>query len=150
MQMNRRRDDKATDHAVVLRWSRHPRCVALARLELSKALAGWGLAALEDSALLVLSELLTNAGRHAQVVPEQTIETHYFRRPSGLRIEVHDASPDLPCRRAPEPDACDGRGLVLVNALADEWGVAARGGPGKMVWAALSLPAPVEEGRGHG
>ncbi|MFE4825954.1 ATP-binding protein [Streptomyces sp. NPDC056672] len=150
MRVNRQRNQ--TDDAVVLRWSSHPRCVALARLELRKALADWGLAALEDSALLVLSELLTNAGRHAQVVPEQTIETHYFRGPAGLRIEVHDASPELPRRRTPEADASDGRGLVLVSALADEWGVAERCGPGKMVWAALSLPAKGEgeDGRERG
>lgn len=56
-------------HPVVLRWSRHPRCVGLARLELRKALGRWGLSDLEDSAALVLSELLTNAARHARVSP---------------------------------------------------------------------------------
>ncbi|WP_066943959.1 ATP-binding protein [Streptomyces lushanensis] len=139
--MRLNRQGSQTDGSVVLRWSRHPRCVALARLELRKALAGWGLAELEDSALLVLSELLTNAGRHAQVVPEQIIETHYFRRPAGLRIEVHDGSPELPRRRPAGPEASGGRGLVLVDALADEWGVIEHGeGRGKTVWAALSLP----------
>ncbi|MFD7897599.1 ATP-binding protein [Streptomyces sp. NPDC059479] len=146
--MSLNRHGSQTDGSVVLRWSSHPRCVALARLELRKALAGWGLAELEDSALLVLSELLTNAGRHAQVVPEQTIETYYFRRPAGLRIEVYDASPELPCRRTAEPEASGGRGLVLVEALADEWGVIEHGGgQGKTVWAALSLP---NAGEGEG
>ncbi|MYZ36199.1 MULTISPECIES: ATP-binding protein [unclassified Streptomyces] len=141
--MRLNRHGSQTDGSVVLRWSSHPRCVALARLELRKALAGWGLAELEDSALIVLSELLTNAGRHAQVVPEQTIETYYFRRPAGLRIEVYDASPELPCRRPAGPEASCGRGLVLVEALADEWGVIEHGGGrGKTVWAALSLPNP--------
>ncbi|MFD7897569.1 DUF6415 family natural product biosynthesis protein [Streptomyces sp. NPDC059743] len=125
---------------VVLRWSRDPRCVALARVELRKALADWGLSVLEDSAVLIVSELLSNARLHAQVTPEQSIETRYFRRPGGLRIEVHDGSPKRPQRRTPDPDAPDGRGLLLVEALADEWGVAERGGPGKAVWAALSMP----------
>ncbi|RYJ26935.1 putative regulatory protein [Streptomyces sp. L-9-10] len=129
--------------SVVLRWSRHPSCVGLARLELRKALAGWGLSALEDSAVLILSELLTNAARHARVSPGREIETRYVPRPDGLRIEVHDASYEQPRPRVPAPDACDGRGLVLVEALADVWGVSERNGPGKMVWAHLSLPSGV-------
>lgn len=126
-------------HPVILRWSRHPRCVALARLELRKALAGWGLSALEDSAVLVLSELLTNAGRHARVSPGREIETRYVPARGGLRIEVHDASSVRPEQREPASDASGGRGLVLVDALADTWGVAERNGPGKVVWAHLSL-----------
>lgn len=134
--------------SVVLRWSSHPRCVALARMELRKALADWGLSGLEDSAVLILSELLSNAGLHARVSPEQVIETHYFRSSGGLRIEVHDGSPERPRPRPTDPEAADGRGLLLVDALADEWGVAERGGPGKVVWASLSVPVvrPSERG----
>ncbi|MFE2600547.1 ATP-binding protein [Streptomyces sp. NPDC059396] len=138
----------STAGSVVLRWSSHPRCVALARMELRKALADWGLSALEDSAVLILSELLSNASLHARVSPEQVIETRYFRSSGGLRIEVHDGSPVRPQRRVPDPEASDGRGLLLVGALADEWGVADRAGPGKVVWASLSVPLvrPVERG----
>ncbi|MFE4913635.1 ATP-binding protein [Streptomyces sp. NPDC056652] len=125
-----------------MRWSRHPSCVGLARLELRKALVGWGLAALEDSAVLVLSELLTNAGRHARVSPGREIETRYVAESAGLRIEVHDASSDKPEQRMPDLDACDGRGLVLVAALADRWGVSDRNGPGKVVWAEWSYVPP--------
>ncbi|WP_405810215.1 ATP-binding protein [Streptomyces sp. NBC_01520] len=125
---------------VVLRWSRHPRCVALARLELRKALARWGLGALEDSATLVLSELLTNAGRHARVSPGREIETRYVPAPGGLRIEVHDASSAPPVRRTTADDAQEGRGLTLVDALAGSWGTGGRAGPGKAVWAELTLP----------
>ncbi|MGW2055559.1 ATP-binding protein [Streptomyces sp. NPDC001840] len=133
---------------VVLRWSRDPRCVALARLELRKALADWGLSMLEDSAVLILSELLSNASLHAKVTPEQVIETRYFRSSGALRIEVHDGSPERPQPRTPDAEASDGRGLLLVDALADEWGVADRAGPGKAVWATLSVPLvrPVERG----
>jgi serine/threonine-protein kinase RsbW len=128
------------DGAVVMRWSAHPRCVALARLELHKALLGWGLAPLEDSAVLVLSELLTNAGRHARVTPGAEIETWFHPVPGGVRIEVHDASCARPELRMTDLDAEGGRGLALVAALADHWGVDDReGGPGKLVWAELSV-----------
>ncbi|MEV7870383.1 ATP-binding protein [Streptomyces sp. NPDC088124] len=127
--------------AVVLRWNRHPSSVGLARLELRKALAGWGLSGLEDSAALILSELLTNAARHARVSPGREIETRYLAESDGLRIEVHDASCVRPVPRAPDPEAPDGRGLAIVDALADRWGVGARdGGVGKVVWATLSPP----------
>ncbi|MFC9430972.1 ATP-binding protein [Streptomyces sp. NPDC056987] len=126
--------------AVVLRWNRHPSSVGMARLELRKALAGWGLSGLEDSAVLILSELLTNAARHARVSPGREIETRYLAGPHGLRIEVHDASREQPQPRTPDLDACDGRGLAIVEALADQWGVheRERGGVGKVVWATLS------------
>ncbi|WUK30900.1 ATP-binding protein [Streptomyces sp. NBC_00370] len=132
--------------AVVLRWSRHPRCVRLARLELRRALAGWGLGVLEDSAVLVLSELLTNAGRHARVSPGREVETWFQPLPGGLRIEVHDASSEKPEQRAAGVEAEGGRGLALVAALADEWGVADRDGVGKLVWAELFLAAGAEDG----
>ncbi|MFD8965218.1 ATP-binding protein [Streptomyces sp. NPDC059568] len=111
-------------------------------MELRKALVSWGLSELEDSAVLVLSELLTNARRHACVSPGREIETRYVPTMRGLRIEVHDASVERPELRVPDADACDGRGLVLVAALADAWGVRERdeggGRPGKVVWAELS------------
>lgn len=55
--------------------------------------------------------------------------------PGGLRIEVHDASAQRPRRRAGELDAGDGRGLLIVDAPADAWGVSDRVGVGKLVWA---------------
>lgn len=114
--------------------------MGLARWELRKALARWGLARLEEAAVLVLSELLTNAGRHARVSPGREIETRYLRTAGTLRIEVHDAASERPEKREPGSEECGGRGLVLVEALADRWGVEDRHGPGKAVWAELSLP----------
>lgn len=138
------------DGAVVRRWRRHPSSVGLARLELRKALAGWGLTAMEDSAVLVLSELVTNSVRHARVPSGREIETRFLPTglpvPDGLRIEVHDASAQRPCRRAGELDACDGRGLLIVDAPADAWGVSDRVGVGKLVWA-VWRPADGGDGR---
>lgn len=122
---------------VMRRWARHPRCVGLARMELRKALAGWGLVVIEDAALIVLSELVTNAVRHARVSPGREIETRYLRASGGVRIEVHDAADAWLEKRAFDADSEDGRGLGLIAALADQWGVSERVGVGKAVWAVV-------------
>ncbi|MFE2377909.1 ATP-binding protein [Streptomyces sp. NPDC059398] len=131
--------EATTEDAVVRRWSRRPVCVARARAELRTVLESWGLTPLTDTACLVLSELLTNAGRHAVVSPGREIETRFLRgaHGPGVRIEVHDASSVPPRMLAPGPDTEGGRGLLLVEALADSWGFGERGGPGKVVWAEL-------------
>ncbi|MFE7315752.1 ATP-binding protein [Streptomyces sp. NPDC057555] len=121
---------------VVSRWTRHRRCVALARAELRAVLKRWGLGAIEDTALLVLSELLTNAVRHAHVSPGREIETRYLREANGLRIEVHDASDELPVL-GPSAET-GGWGLLLVDQLATRWGVAERDFVGKLVWAVVT------------
>ncbi|MFI6899262.1 ATP-binding protein [Streptomyces sp. NPDC050256] len=140
----------ASGSSVVRRWSRHPRCVGLARAELLAALDGWGLAALRDSAALVLSELLTNAGRHARVSPGREIETRFLSVNGGLRIEVHDGSESPPQECKPDGDACEGRGLLLVSAFADAWGFGERVGSGKVVWAELGLSHHADGGDRHG
>ncbi|MEU3741936.1 ATP-binding protein [Streptomyces sp. NPDC032198] len=130
-----------TGNLVVLRWSRHPRCVGLARVELRKAMTAWGLADIADSAVLVLSELLTNTVRRAHVAPGRAIETWYQRRDKGLRIEVHDADDGSP-RLSPDASApVGGHGFALVSALADRWDVSDRIGHGESsVWAELDIP----------
>ncbi|MEU1824031.1 ATP-binding protein [Streptomyces abikoensis] len=123
--------------AVVRRWSRRRGSVRLARYELREALADWGLASLEGDALLVLSELMTNAVIHAHVSPGRQIETRFLPEPDGVCIQVDDASDRRPEFR---PSAEGGRGLVLVSCLSDSWGVADRSGAGKSVWAVLTVP----------
>lgn len=130
-----------TGNLVVLRWSRHPRCVGLARVELRKAMTAWGLADIADSAVLVLSELLTDTVRRAHVAPGREIETWYQRRGKGLRIEVHDAD-DMSPRLSPDaPASVDGHGLALVAALADRWDVSDGFEHSESsVWAELDFP----------
>ncbi|WP_323188273.1 ATP-binding protein [Streptomyces sp. NBC_00249] len=111
----------------------------LARAELRKALAGWGLSALEDDALVVASELVTNAVRHAAAPRDREIETRYVRLVNGVRVEVHDVNSARPVMGAADRDGDGGRGLYLVAALADRWDVGGRVGPGKRVWAELSV-----------
>ncbi|MFE6972387.1 ATP-binding protein [Streptomyces sp. NPDC057682] len=94
-----------------------------ARCPDARSRAGWlGPTPLADSAMLVLSELLTNAGRHARVSPGREIETRFVPVQDGPRIEVHDASEMPPEEQDPDVDACEGRGLLLVRAPSDAWG----------------------------
>ncbi|WP_344183638.1 ATP-binding protein [Streptantibioticus ferralitis] len=130
----------AMEDVVVRRWSRRPQSVRLARVELRATLAGWGLGEITESSTLVLSELLTNAVRHARVSPGREIETRFMRTPRGVRIEVHDASDQRPEKRPLVVEAANGRGLILVAALADRWSVAPREGAGKVVWAEINSP----------
>lgn len=96
-------------------------------------LTGWGLLAVADAAELALTELIANVVRH---VPGRRCQTLIHLLPGrGVRVEVADASPRLP--HAVAGDALDegGRGLLLVDAVTDRWGVEARGdGRGKTVW----------------
>ncbi|MGN5632295.1 ATP-binding protein [Streptomyces sp. AC154] len=97
-------------------------------------LKGWGLMSVADAAELALTELIANVVRH---VPGRRCQTFIFRLPrgEGVRVEVADCCPDVP--RAVVGDVLDegGRGLVLVDALTDKWGVEVRrDGGGKTVW----------------
>jgi anti-sigma regulatory factor (Ser/Thr protein kinase) len=89
-----------------------------------------------DAVLLTVSELVTNAHVHAHS-SAQLVLTWDTR---CLHVVVHDASTDLPARRAPSTERLGGRGMLLVEALADEW--YARPCPdGKIVHACFRPPA---------
>lgn len=118
-------------------WPATPLSVRRARHELEAALAAWGLGALNDTAALVLSELMTNAVTHGKV-PGRGVGTLFVRQGEGVRIEVHDCGEGKPDLRMPAEDADGGRGLALVDAVTEQrWGVVGRVGPGKAVWAEL-------------
>jgi two-component sensor histidine kinase len=95
----------------------------------------WGVPALVDTAELLATELVTNALQHTTGGAVLTATLLPGRGPR-LRVEVQDS-----VSRRPRPngarteEATSGRGLLLVEALADQWGVLARGRePGKVVW----------------
>ena len=96
----------------------------------------WGLERLVDDVQLGVSELLSNAVRHAGTDVVLTLSLA-----GRLTVEVLDNDPDLPHPVAPDPDlrATSGRGLRIVSAISADWGV--RAAPaGKVVWFALELP----------
>ena len=111
------------------------------RAELRDALRRWGVAELVDTAELLASELVTNAIRHTDRDAMFTARLYRASDAEGggarLRIEVEDESDLWPTRRTPGEQASSGRGLMLVEALSDGWGVEPRGS-GKRMWFELS------------
>jgi anti-sigma regulatory factor (Ser/Thr protein kinase) len=113
-----------------------PGAVRAARSVVRGRLRDWGLDSVGDTAVLLVSELVTNALRHAtgpvgvRLVPPAG--------PDGvLRVEVSDSLPDLPRERSVRPEDESGRGLRLVATAARRWG--ARPAPhGKTVWFELA------------
>jgi anti-sigma regulatory factor (Ser/Thr protein kinase) len=90
-----------------------------------------------DDALLVASELVTNAVRHGR--PQIVLSLRYL--PDGVRIAVGDEGEHIPVRTfgTPSIDRPTGRGLLIVAATARDWGVAPHpDGRGKTVWAELT------------
>ena len=109
----------------------HPSQAGRARRLITAQLAAWRING-EASAMTVLlvSELVTNAMRHGR----DPIRMLAGTTPSGLRVEVYDGNGDVfPAIRDLRPDAPGGRGLRLVDALADRWGAVAAA-DGKCVW----------------
>ncbi|MFJ1702645.1 ATP-binding protein [Kitasatospora sp. NPDC088346] len=120
--------------------ARHGRSAAAARRLLRTFLAATpGGGDFDWEADLLLSELVANAVTHARVPPGPLIRIRFGLEFGRLRIEVHDGSAVVPHAR--EVDRLDesGRGMHLVGALAEAWGVGPRAdGPGKVVWATLA------------
>ena len=107
-----------------------------ARTVVTGALVDLGAVALRDDAVLLTSELVTNAVVHAR--SPCRLRLARLCDPDRLRVEVEDESPDQPRRGRPRPDEPHGRGLFLIDAIAHDWGVRRRAG-GKVVWFELRL-----------
>src|ERR1022692_4749069 len=106
-----------------------------ARRATSEMLAAWGIGHLEEPAVLLVSELVGNVVRHASV-SRLPLELRLETAGTWLRIEVLDADPRPPQPRTPAELDESGFGFVLVEALADKWGVSPAS-TGKTVWAEL-------------
>ncbi|MFF1906230.1 ATP-binding protein [Kitasatospora sp. NPDC058218] len=128
---------------VAARLDSRPECTPLARQMLRAYLAGMPHGErYADVGELLLGELFANAVRHSDAPPDRVIEVRFARVCDRLRIEVHDAGGGPPAVRVSSAEDEHGRGLFLVNELADQWGCCPRaGGIGKFVWA-LVAPAP--------
>ncbi|GHA00274.1 ATP-binding protein [Streptomyces echinoruber] len=116
------------------------RAVPEARRALRELLRHWGRPGTSEIAELLTSELVTNALVHTgqDAVLTAVVE------PRRLRVEVQDFTARRPRPRLPEvPDdeGTNGRGLVLVQSLADAWGVRPQGPGSKVVWFELGADA---------
>lgn len=93
-----------------------------------------------DDAVLILSELLSNALRHARALPSGNVRAAWWVRPDGLlAIEVTDGgSSTRPRQASPSLSAHGGRGLSIIGKLTADWGV--RGTPDEVtVWALVPI-----------
>ncbi|WP_432247882.1 ATP-binding protein [Streptomyces sanyensis] len=132
-------------HRFEMSFTPTPRGARLARRLCAERLHSWGVPygteAHDDVALLV-AELTANAVHHGRVPGRDfRVRLGVPAEPgTTVRIEVADARGERtpePAPHPPGPDRTEGRGLLLVAALADRWGWAPRppGAPGKVVWA---------------
>ncbi|QKV94163.1 ATP-binding protein [Streptomyces sp. NA02950] len=130
----------ASTQTVTHQLPRHRRSVGRAREALRHQLANWHIGAdITESATLLLSELTTNA-INAKTTRGREIGVRFVLTGLELRIEVSDTNDEQPTLKHAEDDDESGRGLALVDSLADRWGVEPRDAVGKVVWALLVLP----------
>ena len=125
---------------VLLPWA--PSSLATARWHLAADLREAGLVtAVIGDAALVLSELLSNAIRHARPLPGALVQVSWALCDESLTVSVRDGGGRThPHAGHPSPSAVDGRGLAIVECLASTWGVQDATG-GVTVWATLpALP----------
>jgi len=110
--------------------------VRLARNAAHVVLGAWRLDHMQETAVLIVSELVTNAVRHARETDVVDVDLHATR--TCLRIEIQDCDRHWPQPRIPGGFEESGFGFVLVDALADKWGVRETT-TGKAVWAELDV-----------
>jgi anti-sigma regulatory factor (Ser/Thr protein kinase) len=142
----------------VIRLAARLSAVAAARAEVETAIRAWRVPVDLDAAILLTSELVTNALTHASANPSQNGNTAergitgeavllvIAADGAGLRVDVHDGSGDLPALAGcpVDADAETGRGLMLVTSLSAEWGFYRTPG-GKAVYFTLDVPSDVHE-----
>jgi anti-sigma regulatory factor (Ser/Thr protein kinase) len=110
---------------------------AVARRHAEAVLASWGLDDARDVVRLLVSELVVNAVLHAGSAPELVME----QTDGAVRVGVADSSTDPPVKQEYSPTSPSGRGLMILDDLADRWGVD-HTECGKVVWFELSVGEP--------
>ncbi|RPK55016.1 Phosphoserine phosphatase RsbP [Streptomyces sp. ADI96-02] len=115
-----------------------PEALSSSRHMIRAAVRAWGAKERADEIELAADELITNALIHTDGGAIVTIRV--MAGPERrLRVDVEDRSSALPRRRDAGEAGVSGRGLMLVDRLADVWGVESRGG-GKCVWCEFLMP----------
>ncbi|MFF6783275.1 ATP-binding protein [Streptomyces sp. NPDC012510] len=114
-----------------------PSRIGQVRRIVSAQLRYWHLDPLIERAALGVTELLSNVHRHAEPDKMCTVEMELLL--GRLTVSVHDHDPRLPVVQDAELFATSGRGLAMVAAVSENWGVRPHGESGKVVW--FTLPA---------
>ena len=116
----------------------HARGAQQARHRLAAELAGVLPPPLLADVVAVVAELVGNSIRHAGPLPGGVVRVAWRVRGNAVEVRVTDGgAAEIPSPREAGPEELDGRGLTIVQALADRWGVE-RDGLGQSVWAELS------------
>ena len=115
-----------------------PSRIGQVRRIVSAQLRYWHLDSLIELATLGVTELLSNVHRHVE--PDKHCTVRLELLPDRLTVSVHDHDPRLPEFRPADPLATNGRGLALIAAVSESWGVRPESEGGKIVW--FALPAP--------
>src|SRR5215470_13977318 len=111
-----------------------PTAVPCARMHAKQVVIEWGLSELADTTELLVSELMTNGLRASAGLTSPIVRLRLASDGRCVVIHVWDGSSQMPVRLDPGPDSEHGRGLLLVDTLAEDWG-AYRTAGGKVVWA---------------
>ncbi|BCL31034.1 ATP-binding protein [Streptomyces aurantiacus] len=135
----------APEREFTMRFTSTPRGARLARRLVSHRLDDWGhpyTTPINETLTLITAELSANAVRHGHV-PGRDFHVRLTLAEDVVRVEVTDTHTEKqPPSRPPATDSLSesGRGLLLVETLADDWGVSPRqAAPGKTVWAELHM-----------
>jgi anti-sigma regulatory factor (Ser/Thr protein kinase) len=118
------RHERHERHGCRVRLATGPAAAGEARHRLRDAIRSWQVPVDLDAALLLTSELVTNAVRHEAGQGAQAVVLTIACSRGRLRVDVHDTSRFLPAMAEADADAYaeTGRGLLLVETLSDEWG----------------------------
>ncbi|KPC80872.1 hypothetical protein ADK82_18295 [Streptomyces sp. NRRL S-4] len=116
-----------------------PSRIGQVRRIISAQLRYWHLDPLIDHAALGVTELLTNVHRHAQPDKSCTVEIELLL--DRLTVSVHDHDPRLPTVCDADSSATSGRGLAMIAAVSESWGVRPSDDSGKVIWFTLAAPS---------
>ncbi|MFE1987877.1 ATP-binding protein [Streptomyces mirabilis] len=97
----------------------------------------WEIGSCVDTANLLISELVTNAVRYGET-ENFSFSVSYWR--GEVRVEVTDGTPGRPQVKRPTADEESGRGMLIVEALAEDWGSSE---DGTLTWCTIAVPEPV-------
>jgi anti-sigma regulatory factor (Ser/Thr protein kinase) len=116
------RHERHERHGCRVRLATGPAAAGEARRRVRDAIRFWQVPVDLDAALLLTSELVTNAVRHEARQRAQAVVLAIACSRGRFRVDVHDTSRSLPAMAEVDADAETGRGLLLVETLSDEWG----------------------------